>query len=861
MPSPTLSKEEKLDVANKAREEVKQLLSVAKEGSVNGVRKFVEEYVAKHSKSDQPLTEAEVLGSIRDGNGRTALHFAATGGSAAVVGEIFDMAPSVIDSKDDHGLTPLALALITGSHEAAARLASLGADVSAADTQGVAPAHRAAGHGDLSALELLKGSGADFETQSGAGTPLHWAAGEGEPESVRKLLSLGANPDPRNKQGLTPLIMAAARGCGPAVVHLVEAGADPGLVLSGGATVLHMSADMGLGEAVEAILATEVGRKSAALKDTQGRLPAHLAAMSSRRDLVELLLPHSGLGPDVGLDAVMARGKELAEEHEGELRAQEALKKPSGPTPAQGLGEEGNTSPPKTLEHREAAVAAKTRGNELLKAKDLTGALAAYTEAIELDGSDAAFRSNRSAVYMSMKEYEKALVDAEVCRRLKPDWQKACYRMAVARLALGRFEDAALAAWEGVQLDNDNAQLKSLLQKCSTPTSTTARVASVSRSAGARLDALSMKLGEDEKVVLIGVAADSGCGKSTFMRRLTSIFGGDTVGPLGGGFENGGWETNSLVSDLTTVLCLDDYHLNDRGGRKVSGKTALHTDEQKFDLMFEQLNDLKNGKSVMKPIYNHVNGTLDEPEEIKPTPIVIIEGLHPFVDERVRDLLDFTIYLDISDEIKFAWKIQRDMMERGHSLESIQASIEARKPDFDAFIAPQRSEADVVIQVLPTQLIPGDTEGKILRTRMVQKEGLEFFDPAFLFDEGSTISWVPCGRKLTCSFPGIKFAYGPDTYYDNEVSVIEMDGQFDNLQELIYVESHLSNIGTKFYGELTQNILKQADSPGSNNGTGFLQTLVALKLREVYERITNKKVAVKLPEVLKGKDKEAAVAQ
>ena len=69
---------------------------------------------------------------------------------------------------------------------------------------------------------------------------------------------------------------------------------------------------------------------------------------------------------------------------------------------------------------------------------------------------------------------------------------------------------------------------------------------------------------------------------------------------------------------------------------------------------------------------------------------------------------------------------------------------------------------------------------------MVQREGHEFFDPAFLFDEGSTISWVPCGRKLTCSFPGIKFAYGPDTYYDNEVSVIEMDGQFDNLQVCLF---------------------------------------------------------------------------
>jgi len=368
---------------------------------------------------------------------------------------------------------------------------------------------------------------------------------------------------------------------------------------------------------------------------------------------------------------------------------------------------------------------------------------------------------------------------------------------------------------------------------------------STSSKAAARWQALQMKLGDaDEPIVVIGVAADSGCGKSTFMRRLTNIFGGSTVGPLGGGFgAPGGWETNTLVSDLTTVICLDDYHLNDRGGRKVSGRTALHTAEQRFDLMAEQLAALKRGDSVKKPIYNHVNGTLDEPEEIKPTPIIIIEGLHPFVDQRVRDLLDFTIYLDISDEIKFAWKIQRDMLERGHSLESIQASIEARKPDFDAYIAPQRAQADVVLQVLPTQLVPDDTEGKILRTRLIQKEGVANFDPAYLFDEGSSITWVPCGRKLTCSFPGIKFAYGPDVFFDNEVSVLEMDGQFDNLQELIYVESHLSNIGTKFYGELTQNILKLSDSPGSNNGTGFFQSVIALKLREVYERITSSKGA------------------
>src|SRR5579875_3713714 len=78
---------------------------------------------------------------------------------------------------------------------------------------------------------------------------------------------------------------------------------------------------------------------------------------------------------------------------------------------------------------------------------------------------------------------------------------------------------------------------------------------------------------------------------------------------------------------------------------------------------------------------------------------MVLEGLHPFYDERVRDLYDFKIYLDISDEVKFAWKIQRDMKERGHSLESIKASIEARKPDFDAYIDPQKKHADVIIQV------------------------------------------------------------------------------------------------------------------------------------------------------------------
>merc|ERR1712032_1122378 len=104
-------------------------------------------------------------------------------------------------------------------------------------------------------------------------------------------------------------------------------------------------------------------------------------------------------------------------------------------------------------------------------------------------------------------------------------------------------------------------------------------------------------------------------------------------------------------------------------------------------------------------------------------------------DERVRDLLDFPLYLDISDEVKLNWKIQRDMEERGHSLESILASIEARKPDFDAYIAPQKEFADLTIEVLPTQLIPDNNE--ILRVLYIQKTDIEHFSPSYIFDEGS----------------------------------------------------------------------------------------------------------------------------
>jgi phosphoribulokinase len=319
---------------------------------------------------------------------------------------------------------------------------------------------------------------------------------------------------------------------------------------------------------------------------------------------------------------------------------------------------------------------------------------------------------------------------------------------------------------------------------------------------------------QSDRVVLIGVAGDSGCGKSTFLRRLSDLFG----------------------EEFMTVICLDDYHSLDRKQRKEKGVTALNPKANNFDLMYEQIKALKHGQAIDKPIYNHETGAIDPPERVEPNKVIVIEGLHPLHDERVRSLIDFSVYLDISDEVKINWKIQRDMAERGHTYDDVMAAINSRKPDFSAYIEPQKQHADVVIQVLPTQLL-NDKESKLLRVRLIQKEGIPTLETAYLFDEGSTIDWRPCGRKLTCTYPGIKMYYGPDNFMGNEVSLLEVDGQFDNLEEMIYIESHLSKTGTKYYGEMTELLLQHKDYPGSNNGTGLFQVLVGLKMREAYEKL------------------------
>jgi phosphoribulokinase len=346
--------------------------------------------------------------------------------------------------------------------------------------------------------------------------------------------------------------------------------------------------------------------------------------------------------------------------------------------------------------------------------------------------------------------------------------------------------------------------------------------------------AITMALKSGQKPIVIGLAADSGCGKSTFMRRVTACFGGECK------LNDIGRETNTLISDMTTVICLDDFHSNDRAGRKVSGLTALDPRENDFDNMLRCVKELKEGKSVMKPIYNHVNGTLDEDEKIEPTPIIIFEGLHPFHDDRVNALMDFRIYVDITPETKFNWKVQRDHEERGHSIESIKDSIKARQPDFDAHIDPQKTKADVVIQVLPTELAKDDK--KHLKVEMIQVKGVKNFKPTYLFDDNSDVTWTPKGID-TKDGPGLKIFQRTDKWAGKDAVVVGFDGKYNNIKEMSSIEKAFLDNGSKSAGEATQKMAEYEGQPGSNDGTGFLQTLCALKVREVYEAYTGSKVA------------------
>ncbi len=178
-------------------------------------------------------------------------------------------------------------------------------------------------------------------------------------------------------------------------------------------------------------------------------------------------------------------------------------------------------------------------------------------------------------------------------------------------------------------------------------------------------------------IFTLGVAGDSGSGKTTFTEGIRNIFG----------------------KDLVSTITLDDYHSLDRNNRRKQGLTALNPKANRIDRLEQDLIQLKHGVAVEKPVYNHTTGVFDPPVIFRPQKILILEGLHTLFTPTLRKYLDFTLFVDPTKEVKSDWKIRRDVKMRGYSPDEVIQKITEREPDYQHYIAPQKEFADAVIGI------------------------------------------------------------------------------------------------------------------------------------------------------------------
>lgn len=178
-------------------------------------------------------------------------------------------------------------------------------------------------------------------------------------------------------------------------------------------------------------------------------------------------------------------------------------------------------------------------------------------------------------------------------------------------------------------------------------------------------------------IFTLGVAGDSGSGKTTFTDAIRQIFG----------------------KELVSTITLDDYHLYDREERKRREVTPLLPEANDLEGLERDLRILRKGGTIQKPVYNHRTGTFGPPVPFRASKILILEGLHTLFTPLLRSLMDFKLFVDPDQEVKHEWKIKRDIEVRGYRETEVLDELAMREQDYREYIAPQKDHADAVIQV------------------------------------------------------------------------------------------------------------------------------------------------------------------
>ena len=181
------------------------------------------------------------------------------------------------------------------------------------------------------------------------------------------------------------------------------------------------------------------------------------------------------------------------------------------------------------------------------------------------------------------------------------------------------------------------------------------------------------------EVTVIGVAGGTGSGKSTLVKRLQEAFCNDDV----------------------ATLC-HDYYYKAHPELTYEERTKLNYDHpQAFDtdMLVEHIKALKNNNTINRPVYSFVeHNRTDETVVVKPSKVIIIDGILIFENKELRELMDIKVFVDTDADLRLARRILRDVRERGRSMESVINQYTGTvKPMHEEFVEPSKKYADVII--------------------------------------------------------------------------------------------------------------------------------------------------------------------
>ena len=179
--------------------------------------------------------------------------------------------------------------------------------------------------------------------------------------------------------------------------------------------------------------------------------------------------------------------------------------------------------------------------------------------------------------------------------------------------------------------------------------------------------------------MIIGICGGTGSGKTTIARAIVDAVGVEKV---------------LLVEQDSYYRNLADMPLDERHQANFD-----HPDSLDSDMLVNHIRRLKQGLQVEMPLYDFKTHTRSNRiETIEPRPVVIVEGILIFAEPRVLDLLDVRVYVDTPDDVRFIRRLQRDISERGRTVESVIGQYyRTVRPMHFEFVEPSKRHADIII--------------------------------------------------------------------------------------------------------------------------------------------------------------------